>query len=178
MKFLAFTILALVMCACSAFKSTSSTGVVTLTPLGGVVCDVESTVATEAAATIAAALNCTAQSAIVASLEGALGNANLCGAAIPASSSLLQAKLALSGQWKTVADIPKSALKPAVKGEVKSMAVKPMGVVGTIVCPVVINTSIGFLSNTIPAAWACSVSNSASTVESALDAACEAAIGI
>lgn len=169
---------------CSLFESssTSSSGTttVTLTPVGGVVCDIESTVATGLAGSIASALNCTSQSAIVSSLEAALGNANLCG--VSTSSSVAQAQIfkaevaVLNPAWKTLGDIPASALGQS--SAIKSKAVFSKGVIGSIACPIVIETSVGYLSNVVPTGWGCTSSTTMASIESALTTECESLISI
>ena len=182
--FLCLIAVAFALCACSLFKSTTTTSAgttVTLTPLGGAVCAIESSAAGGIAGSVAGALACSNQAAIVASLEAALGNANLCGASLPAAAPAVAGlkAMAVLPQWKTLGDVPASALvKTAVSGQMKAQAVKAMGLVGGIACPIVINTAIGFLSNSVPAAWGCTTSTTIVTVQGALTAACEAAVPI
>ena len=131
---------------------TSSSG--SMTPIQAAGCDVESAILGGAATAIATALSCSSVSSVQSSLTTALGNANLC------SSS-------------QVASVTASSLKAA-----KSAAVKPLGIVGNLACPIAVNTIVGFLSNSIPSAWGCSASTDAASLSTALTAACEAAVPI
>lgn len=151
MKKLMFSVLMVMMIGCS----TTPTNPV-LTPIQAVGCDVETAVTTAFAATVATSLACTNQTAIQSSFQTALGNVNFC-----ASSSVSSV---------TAAQIKDAAAK------MTSKVAKPMGIVGTIVCPIAINTIIGYATAQIPTTWGCSASVSASTVGAALTAACEAAV--
>lgn len=71
------------------------------------------------------------------------------------------------------ANVCKYAAAPAVAGQMK-----PMGVVGNILCPVAASTVVGFLTSTIPTTWGCTATTSAGAVQSALIAVCEAAVPI
>lgn len=124
----------------------------TVTPIQAAGCDVESAILGGAAGAIASALSCTSTSAIQASLTTALGNANLCAA-------------------PGVAAISAASMKSA-----KSAAVKPQGVIGNLACPIAVNTIVGFLSNSVPSAWGCSASASASALAATLTSVCEAAV--
>lgn len=175
MKFYFGILLLVIMIAgCSVFKN-STTGA--LTPVGGAVCDIESSLANGLAGSVAGTLACSNQAAIVTSLQSALGNVNLCAAPLPAPASAALKSLDASG-WKTVGDVPASALKKPASVGLKAEAVKTMGIVGQIACPIAIDTGIGFLSNSIPAAWGCSASVTVQTIQSALIAACELAVPI
>lgn len=134
--------------------TTTPTGGGTMSPIQTAGCDVETAILGTAASAVATALSCTATAAIQSSLTVALGNANLCASPIVSGTTM-----------------------SALKSEAHSAA-KPMGVVGNLACPIAINTIVGFLSNSVPAAWGCSVSSSASALSATLTAACEAAVPI
>ena len=131
------------------FGCTKSTG--TMSPIQAAGCDVETAILGGASTAIATALSCTNTSAVQASLTTALGNANLCTA-------------------PGVAAISTSSLK--------AQKLKSLGVIGNLACPIAINTIVGFLSNTVPTGWGCSTTATASALEAALTAACEAAVPI
>lgn len=138
-----------------------------VSPIQQVGCDVESAITGAAGSAIAAAISCSNQAQIASDVQTALGNVNLCNAGI-ASASLVKPA------WSKVGDVTKQDLDKA-KG-VKSLDVKPMGVVGNIACPIVVNTLLGFATNSIPSSWGCSASTSASSLAQTIVAACELAV--
>jgi hypothetical protein len=132
---------------CSCTSSSPSPGSV-ISPITAVGCSIETAVTAGAASGIATALNCTSQAAIQTSLQLALGNVNFC-------------------SYQPQADAAKLA---------KSSKQPLKGVLGDIACPVFINTAMGYLTNSVPAAWGCAAGASASAIAAALTTACETAI--
>jgi hypothetical protein len=148
-----------------------------LNPVQSAGCAVETAVTTAAAGSIMQALSCTNESAIEANLMTALGNVDMCATplpAVPAAPSALMSAKALP-KFTKIGDITAGDLQSA-KAQPKALLAKPMGIVGAIACPIVVNTVIGFATSEIPSAWGCSASAGADTVGSALTAACEAAV--
>jgi hypothetical protein len=123
----------------------------TLTPIQQVGCDIETAVTTSFVSGVATALSCSNQAAIQTSLQSAFGNANLC-----------------SG--------PRGLVTASQMKAAKAGVMKPDGVIGNLACPIAISAALGFLSNSVPSAWGCSQSASASTLATTLTSLCEAAI--
>jgi len=130
--------------------SSTPTSSGTMSPIQAAGCDVETAILGGASTAVGTALSCTNTSAIQASLTTALGNANLCAA-------------------PGVAAVTGSAIKAKAVGKL---------VIGNIACPIAINTIVGFLSNTVPTAWGCSATASASSLAATLTTVCEAAVPI
>lgn len=147
----------------------------TVSPIQAAGCDVETAILGGASTAIGTALSCGNVSAIQASLTTALGNANLCATPIPQAPASAASKAAGSPAYKTIGDVPLSALKSSA---VKSDAVRSLGIVGNIACPIAINTVIGFLSNSVPAAWSCSSGSTAASLEATLVQVCQIAVPI
>lgn len=61
---------------------------------------------------------------------------------------------------------------------VSAQVVKPMGVVGNMVCPLASAAVVGFMTSAIPTTWGCTATTSAAAVQSALTQVCEAAVPI
>lgn len=57
-------------------------------------------------------------------------------------------------------------------------AVKTQGLVGSLACPIAVNTIIGFLTNSVPTTWGCAQGASVSALVLSLTAACEASVPI
>lgn len=167
MKFITFIAAGLALAGCS--KSP------TMTPIQAAGCAVETAIEGGAATALATALSCGNQAAIQASIATALGNANLCKTPIPPAPVSAMSKAAVGPVWQTIGDVPGSALQSHA---VKADAVKAMGVVGNIACPIAINTIVGFLSNSVPSSWSCSAGATASSVEATLVSVCETIVPI
>ena len=149
------------MAACTKSSTPGS-----VTPIQSAGCAVESAITGAAATTIAAAISCSNQTQIATDIQNALGNVNLCSAGIAAPAQLAGPK------WSKVGDVSKQDIDKAKA----SKGLAPMGVVGNIACPIVVNTLLGFATNSIPASWGCSASTSASSLGQVIVSACEAAI--
>lgn len=165
MKFYVALLLGLFVFATACTKS-STPG--SLNPIQQVGCDVESAITSAAGTAIAAAISCSNQSQIATDVQNALGNVNLCNAGLQSASLAALSKPA----WLKVGDISKQDIDKAKA----SKGLAPMGVVGNIACPIVVNTLLGFATNSIPASWGCSASTSASGLGQIIVSACEAAI--
>lgn len=150
MRYLIFALL-LMITACTS----SSTSSGSMNPITAAGCDVETAVTAGFAGSIATAFTCSNQAAIQSSLQTALGNVNLC-AANPSVAAVTSAQI--------------TAKKALAK------AASPMGIVGSLVCPLAINTIVGFATAQIPTAWGCTASASASDIVAALTTACVAAV--
>jgi hypothetical protein len=150
------------MAACTKSSTPGS-----VTPIQSVGCAVESAVTSAAATTIAASISCSNQAQIATDIQNALGNVNLCAAGVaPAPAALVGPK------WSKVGDVSKQDLDKAKA----SKGLAPMGIVGQIACPIVVNTLLGFATNSIPVSWGCSASTSAASLGAVITSACEAAI--
>lgn len=136
----------------------------TMSPIQSAGCAVESAVTSAAATSIAAALSCTNQAQIATDVQNALGNVNLCATNVAVAS--------LAPKYSKVGDVSKQDLD-AAKGK---NLIKPMGVVGNIACPIVVNTLLGFATNSIPSSWGCSSSTTASALTATIIAGCEAVV--
>lgn len=148
-----------------------------LTPIQQAGCYIETAITGGAAGAVASALTCTNQAAIQASLNTALGNANLCATPVPPAAPATPATQSkVAPKWQTIGDITKDDV--AAAGQVQSKAVVAKGVIGNIACPLAINTIVGFLSNSVPSAWGCSQSSSMASLVTALTSACELAVPI
>lgn len=145
----------------------SSTPNPVLTALDSAVCDVETTITGAVGAAIVNACKGTGTTAACgAGFQSALGNVNLCAMPLPST-------LAGTGA-KTIGSITQSQIDAAKKAGVKSLA--PMGIVGSIACPIAVNTGMGYLTAQIPLACGCTISLTASEADADLTAACIAAI--
>lgn len=120
-----------------------------LTPIADVGCVVEQAITSGFGSLVVAQCAGTNALACGAAFQVALGNVNLC--ATP-----------------QVAQVTKEALM--------SKAAKPQGIVGSIVCPIALNTVMGLLTATVPAACGCTQNLSASAISGLLNAACVAAV--
>lgn len=176
MKFLALFLMATVF-----LSGCTKTATGTMNPIQSAGCAVETVVVASAASSVSSILSCSNQSAIAASLTTALGNVNLC--ATPVASANATAAMIASAKvapkWSTLGDVTAGDLNGAgsqVSGQAKAQVAKPMGIVGDIACPIVVNTVIGFATSAIPSSWGCTGSASADSVSAALTAACEAAV--
>lgn len=138
---------------------TSSSG--SLSPIQQVGCDIETAINASFSQAVASALTCSNPGAIQSSLATAFSAANLC-----------------MGQVAAATTAQLSSAKAALKAGVKSDAVKPLGVVGNLACPIAVSSALGFLSNAIPASWGCSATASASALSATLTTLCEAAVPI
>lgn len=136
----------------SACKSASAPPV--LTAVESAVCDVESSITGVFGSQIVTACGgpTSAAAACGAAFQTALGNANLCSAPVAAV---------------TVSQIATAKAKFA-----------PKGVIGSVACPLAIGAVFGVLSTQIPSACGCTQSLSASSLDSLLVSACEAAVPI
>lgn len=126
----------------------------TMNPIAAVGCDVETALTTPLAASVAAVFSCTNQSAIQASFQTALGNANFC------------AQPGVAGTTTAQIEAAKTAIKDGVN----------KGIIGSVICPLAINTLVGLATPSIPASWGCSASASSSTLLQALTVACVAVV--
>lgn len=154
-------------------SSTSTNPVLTAIESAG--CDVESAVTGAIGTAVVSACKGTGTAAACgAAFQTSLGNVNFCAIPLPATASV--ALLANPAVWKKLGDIPASALKST--GGVKPQNMSPMGLVGNIACPIGINTSMGYLTAQIPLACGCTISLTASQIDSDLTTACEAAVPI
>lgn len=120
-----------------------------LTPIQAAGCDVESLVTSGFASAVASALTCTNTTQIQTDLQTAFGNANLCQGQVAAAT---MAQLKAKGVSK--------------------------GIVGSIACPIAINTAVGYLSNSIPTTWGCSAAATAASLSATLTTLCEGAVTI
>lgn len=125
----------------------------TVSPIVDAGCTIETAITAGMGASVATALNCSNASAIQASIQMALGNVNLC-----ASSTTAQSTAAAQVKLNT--------------------KLTNKAIVGDILCPIALNTIVGYLSNTIPSAWSCSQSATVTALQQALTAACESAVPI
>lgn len=141
-----------------------------ITPIKDIACAVEKAISGGLGATIASNLSCTHPDLVSADLQAAFGNANMCATPI-ATSSLLKSAAA----WKTIGDIPAEALKPkAIKSEAQVQ-----GIIGALVCPMAVQSPVGFLSNSVPAKWGCTGPNASfQGLVSALISACTVVVPI
>lgn len=130
-----------------ACKSSTSSSI---SPIQAVGCDIETAVIGAEAGAIATLLTCANQTQISTDLQTALGNANLCAQPGVAAVSMPQLKAKASA--------------------------KPMGIIGNIACPLVINVAIGYATQAVPASWSCTTGASAASLAAALTAACETAV--
>lgn len=166
-------ILALISCVfvLSCSKSTSPV----LTPIQDAGCAIETAVSGGLAGAVSTALSCTNPQVVAQQLQSAFGNANLCSAPVPAPAA--QAMVAgAQPKYSKVGDVSASDLN-AAKAGLHANLVKAQGVVGSVACPIAINAAVGFLSNSVPAAWGCSGPNATiSGLVSALTTACIAAV--
>lgn len=163
----AFIFLATLAIVIGGCKSSTNPVVQALNTAG---CDVESAMTTAFASAVVVACKGTGTAeACGSAFQTSLGNVNLCATPVPSSMKVAS----LTANWKTIGDIPGSALK---KGAVKADALAPMGVIGGLICPLGINTVMGYMTAQIPLACGCTVSLTASELDSDLVAACTAAI--
>lgn len=144
-----------------------------LTPIQDVGCAVESAITGGFGSLVVAQCGGTNTAACGAAFQSALGNVNLCTTPLPQATAQAAVAKDATGGWKTVGDIPASALSTP---GVQSKAVKPMGIVGGIACPIAVNTVMGVLTAQIPAACGCTTNLSASAISGLLTQACVAAI--
>lgn len=161
------TIFGLMVIALSTACSKSSSS---MSPIQAAACDVESVATGSVAAAVATAFNCQNQPQIQTDLQTALGNVNFCAASVPAPASLIAGAKMVS----KLGDVTKADIDAAKKA--KGLAVKPMGIVGNIACPIILNAGVAYLTQAVPSSWSCTASSSAQTVAQALTIACEAAI--
>lgn len=145
----------------------TSTG--TVSPIDSAGCAVESVITGALASTIAGAITCSNSTQIASDIQTALGNVNLCSAGLSSPSVA-----ALTAKWTKIGDVSKQDIDNA-KG-VKAQVVKPMGIVGVIACPIVVNTLLGYATNSIPTSWGCSSNTSAATLGATIISACEVAV--
>lgn len=146
-----------------------------LSPIQDAGCAIETAVSGGLAGAVSGALQCSHPDVVAQQLQSAFGNANLCQAPVPAPA---QAALVagVAPKFSKVGDVSDADLKAAKSGLHANM-VKPQGVVGSVACPIAINAAVGFLSNSVPAAWGCTGPNATiSGLVSALTAACVAAV--
>lgn len=157
--------------------SAACTKSATMSPLQAAGCDVEGLGTSAAASAIASVLSCSNAPQIQADLQVALGNVNFCAVDVPAAS--VASLVAGAKKYSKLGDVSAAdvaAAKAAKPGLVKSEAVKPMGIVGNIACPLIFNVGIGYLTQAVPSGWSCAASASTASVSQALITACEAAI--
>lgn len=147
-------------------------------PIKDMACAVEKSVAGGIAQAVASSLTCAHSDVMQADLQAAFGNANMCAAPVPVPAPAPGVASAMAApMWKTIGDVPGDALKP--KDGMKAQDVKPMGIIGSIACPIAVNSAIGFLSNSLPEKWGCTGPNASfAALISAATAACLAAVPI
>lgn len=106
----------------------------------------------------------------------ALGNVDLCGQPVPAApaGSQMATLLAANPKWQKIGDIPASALQGQAGKELKAQVVHQLGIIGSVVCPLAVGSVLGFVSAAIPPACGCTQSLSASAVDAAFVAGCQA----
>ncbi len=162
---LCLIVLSLGMGACKSTSSNSTVAAI-LTPLKALGCSVETAVAGDAANVLVT--QCGAPLAMAqACIMGVIGNANLCSVTLPAS---VQSVRLLSGAaWKTIGDIPASALK---SGTVTAQGVHVEGVIGNLACPLVTQFMLGYASGAIPVSCGCTTSLTQSAFAAAISAGC------
>lgn len=152
----------------------------TLQPLESAGCAVESTISSALGASTVS--NCGGTDAVAcgAAYQTMFGNINFCAMAIPAPVAASFAKAVAAGEikaddvpvWKTLGDIPASALQSAA---IKS-AVMKLGLIGSIACPVAEQGAIALLSGAIPAPCGCTKPLSAGSLGPSFILVCEAAM--
>ena len=143
-----------------------------VTPIQSAGCAVETAVVGGAASAVASVLSCSNAAAIQASLTVALGNVSLCATPVPsAPTGATLALIAGAANWHTIGDISAGDLEVS-KSSVKGVK----GVIGAMVCPLVVNTVVGFGTSLVPTSWGCTGSAAANTLGAALAAACIAAV--
>lgn len=137
----------------------------------GAICPVAQELADQAGAKLASMTGAADPVACGQALYAPLVNVNLCAQAIP-QASLVQFKvLAIdTAAWKTIGDIPASALKSL---RAKGLVMKPNGIISSVVCPLGIGVFMGVASAAIPPACQGSTSLSASTLDQAIVQVCQ-----
>lgn len=145
-----------------------------MTAVNSVGCDVEAAITGSIGSAVVNACKGSASSATCGgAFQSALGNVNLCLAQVPSlAPSFVGVKVFTKVGDVTAGDIANAK----AKGGVKANAIKPMGVVGNIACPIAVNTIMGYLTAQIPIACGCTVSLTASQIDTAITSACEAAV--
>jgi len=144
-----------------------------LQPVESLGCGVESAITEGFGSEVVSQCGGTDPAACGQAFQAALGNVNLCAAPLPAPPAQLTQSF-VSG-WKKVGDVPKEALKSS---GMKAQAFTTQGIVGSIACPIAINTVLGLLTGVIPKACGCTKNLSASQLGDALGAACVATVPI
>lgn len=146
-----------------------------LQPLQVAACDVETAVTSAFGSAIVADCGGTNAVACGGAFQAALGNVNMCAQPVPTPPVSADSKIAAPKM--TIGDVTSQQIAAAKGGRtIKSDAAKPMGIVGSIACPIAINTVLGFLTGAIPQACGCTKSLSASATATDLTAACVAAV--
>jgi hypothetical protein len=110
-------------------------------------------------------VGCDIEKAVTTSFASGVGAALTCGNIIQIQADLQKA----FGNANLCSGMTTTTSKDA-------KAVHTMGIVGNLACPVAVSAALGFLSNSIPANWACSASASASTLGTTLVTLCETAV--
>lgn len=156
---------------CSWLKSSG-----VLQPLTDAGCAVEKTFASAAGVGVAGITGATDPVACGSDLQVSLGNANLCSVPVVSTSGL---KALATAAYTKLGDISQADIDSAKAKKVglSAEAVKAMGIIGSIACPLGDSIVIGFLSGGIPKSCQGPNPLSATAANAALVAACEAALG-
>lgn len=145
---------------------------VVLEPIKAAGCAVESAITSGFGAEVVSECGGTNAVACGQAFQVALGNVNLCAAPLSVPAGLTVKTV--TATIKTVGDVTNQDLKKSK--EAGPEAVKTMGIVGAVACPIAINAGLGLLTGIVPAACGCTKNLSASQLGIALTAACVAAI--
>lgn len=106
---------------------------------------------------------CSIETAISSGIAGAVSSSLQC-------ANTAQVAADLQAAWGNV------NLCSTAQAQMKSQKLQPKGIVASIVCPIAINTAVGFLSNSVPSSWKCTGPNATMAgLIGALTTACEAA---
>lgn len=171
MNFRTFAMLAGIVLTGTACSSSSSSNPV-LVALDSAGCDVEAAITGGIGQSIVSACKGTGTAAACsAAYQTALGNVNLCSVQVSSAAALV----AGVKSFKKIGDVTAADLSKA-KGSVKAQVAKPMGLVGSIACPIAVNTIMGYLTAQIPLACGCTVSLTASQADVDLVNACQIAV--
>ncbi len=165
------TALLLFSTACGS-KSTSNPLQSVITAAQGAICPLAQEFADEAGAKLAGLTGAANPLACGAALYQPLVNSQICTQPIPqADTPMLKALVAAHPEWKTIGDIPKSALSaPAVK----ALAVHAQGIISSVMCPIGVGVGMGIFSTSIPAACQGPNNLSASATDTQFTAVCAA----
>lgn len=171
------TILAFIVLVYAAVRCTSSN--TPMIPFPSAVCAVETAVSASFGGALANATGASDPVACGTDLLPMLGNLDLCSKPLPAPVPVGPSAMSASAKaWKSVGDISKDDLEKAKSALRIASAAQVMGVVGSIVCPLVDGAAIGYLSANIPKSCQGPNPLSAVAANQILVAACIAAVPI